>query len=100
MDRKLVVHLIRNRLVECAQGKSRLWAVRCFEITAEAGLPVQVDEYEAFHEGAKPEDGTLAGMFHVGCSRIFADGRVVESPGTGRVDRNLKLTEPQTQGKV
>ncbi len=90
MDRQMVVNLIRNRMVECPKGKSRLWVTRCFEITVHSGEVVEVDEYEACEvceggNGIKACNGphadfrSLAGMFHVGRSVIYLrEKRVVE----------------------
>lgn len=87
MDRQMVVNLIRNEVVECPQGKSKLWVVRCFEITAHPGKPaVTVDEYEVCEvceDGDGERDGCCspARMYHVGRSVIhLEDKRVVEEP--------------------
>jgi len=87
MDREMVVNLIRNRVVECPKGKSRLWVVRCFEITVRSVDVVEVDEYEACEVGDEaPSDNgrnadpkSRAGMHHAGRSVIYLkEKRVVE----------------------
>lgn len=91
MDRQMVVNLIRNEVVECPKGKSRLWAFRCFEITARPDeAVVEVDEYEAYEvcegeeegrdgNGRCPGPGSPARMYHVGRSVILLEEkRVVE----------------------
>ncbi len=105
MDRQTVVNLIRNEMVECPRGKSRLWAVRCFEITAQSEeAVVEVDEYEAYEvcedkdgarvgDGRNPCFGSLTRMCHVGRSVIYLEEkRVVEEPaGKGRLEAGAQL---------
>lgn len=90
MDRQMVVNLIRNRMVECPKGRTRVWVTRCFEITVRPGRMVEVDEYEACEvcegksgvqacNGPRADFKSLDGVFHVGRSVIsLNDGRVVE----------------------
>lgn len=94
MDRQMVVNLIRNEVVECPRGKSRLWVVRCFEITARPDEPVvEVDEYEAYEVYEEDDEAHDAccrpsRMFHVGRSVIHVEQkRVIEEPaGKGLVE--------------
>ncbi len=93
MDRKMVVDLIRNKMVQCPMGRQRIWLTRCFEITVRSDQVAEVDEYETYGNGngAEVRNGksggakNRAGMLHVGRSIVsLKDGRVIEEGKRGR----------------